>query len=162
MDKRTQVTFQPLARVVDRSALDRPVRPVARLAIQVPAEWIVTGSVLFVTTPRRLPCAHCGGGGCDACGRSGAFEAPGDSRGRTIQARLTARPGSAFVLRLPKPFGEGTAIELLLLEVHAGPSASAGVAQGATAMARAGRRQTWAVALALLAFVAVVALLVAR
>ena len=41
--------------------------------VKVRREWLSVGEVIELELPRNLSCATCGGGGCDACGRSGAI-----------------------------------------------------------------------------------------
>ena len=53
------------------SDLDRPRGPDVEYSIHVPRSWL-DGATLDVELPRKLGCAHCHGGGCDGCGRSGA------------------------------------------------------------------------------------------
>lgn len=37
-------------------------------------EWLEEGASVSIVLPRLLNCARCEGGGCDVCGRKGAFE----------------------------------------------------------------------------------------
>ncbi len=119
----------PLARLVDRDALDASTGGRAHLRIDVPAAWIEEGAEVEVTAPGRLACAGCEGGGCDACDRSGAFRAPEDPGARVLTARLPLlrAPGAALAIRIVRPFGPASAIEHLVLELRSGPSPSAGV-----------------------------------
>jgi hypothetical protein len=121
------VSSSPLGRVVDPAALDACEGDRARLAIDVPAAWLDEGADLVLTSPARLPCARCGGGGCDRCARSGALRAPVDATARVILARVAAgsRRGTAGVtLRITRPFGPEHPITQLLLEVRAAATAS--------------------------------------
>ncbi|MBI4954871.1 MAG: hypothetical protein HY908_22810 [Myxococcales bacterium] len=68
-----------LARLVDRAALDEAPGPRGRLRVTVPESWLATPSELEIRVPARLTCARCDGGGCDACGRSGAVRAFAES-----------------------------------------------------------------------------------
>jgi hypothetical protein len=75
-------------------------------------EWLVTGEVIELELPRNLACATCGGGGCDACGRSGAItlrrrEEPAE----VVEITLPARPeddapdSRGVTLRIPEQGG---------------------------------------------------------
>jgi hypothetical protein len=75
-------------------------------------EWLLTGEVIELELPRNLACATCGGGGCDACGRSGAItlrrrEEPAEF----VEITLPARPGDdapdsrGITLRIPEQGG---------------------------------------------------------
>jgi hypothetical protein len=127
------VRRSPLGRVLDPSALDAGAGPRARLRIEVPAAWLVEGAELSVLAPVRLACARCDGGGCDACGRSGALRAPAGAGERVLHASVPRAPGGpqAMVLRIPHPFGPEGGIEQLLLELHAASMASPGVTRRA-------------------------------
>lgn len=72
------------------------------------------GEVIELELPRNLACAACGGGGCDACGRSGAItlrrrEEPAE----VVEVTLPARPGEGddapdslgITLRIPEQGG---------------------------------------------------------
>jgi hypothetical protein len=63
-------------RLLDPSALDKKTSPRGRLSIVVPTEWLREGARLEVELPTRVRCDLCDGGGCDACGRSGAYRVP--------------------------------------------------------------------------------------
>jgi hypothetical protein len=119
----------PLARLVDRDALDASTGGRAHLRIDVPSAWLEEGAEVELTAPSRLPCAACAGGGCDACARSGAFRTPEDPGERVLHARLPLlrAPGAALALRIVQPFGPASVIEHLVLELRAGRSPSAGV-----------------------------------
>lgn len=116
-----------LDRVTDPSALDACAGARARLAVDVPAGWLLGGADLTISAPLRLACARCDGGGCDGCERSGALRAPEDPAMRVLHARLPAmRDASAAVaLRIPAPFGEDHPIAQLLVEVRAAAAPSA-------------------------------------
>jgi hypothetical protein len=125
-----------LGRVTDPEALARDDGPRARHAITIPAAWARSGAELAVTVPRRLVCARCEGGGCDACARGGALRAPDDDRERTIRVHVPAGSGAGAVLRIVRPFGEASPIAQLLLAIEPGAAPSAGVARVPTALAR--------------------------
>jgi hypothetical protein len=61
-----------LARVTSR-ALEGPRGPDVLHRVKVRREWLLVGEVIELELPRNVTCAGCGGGGCDACGRSGAI-----------------------------------------------------------------------------------------
>jgi hypothetical protein len=112
-----------LGRVVDPEALDACAGPRARLRVEVPAAWLAEGADLVVTSPARLSCARCDGGGCDACARSGALHAPDTAADRILRASIPPSD-RALGLRIPRPFGADHAIVQLLLEVAPGISPS--------------------------------------
>jgi hypothetical protein len=159
----------PLARLVDRDALDASRGARARLRIEVPAAWIEEGAVVEITAPGRLPCAGCEGGGCDACGRSGALRAPEDPADRVVSAGLPgagAPRGASVAIRLVRPFGDRSAIDHLLVELRAGPTPSVGVRRLAPpppAASPPGAALPWgAIAAAAVAIAAILAALLAR
>lgn len=125
-----------LGRVTDPEALARDEGPRARHAIVVPAAWASAGAELSVTVPRRLACARCEGGGCDACARAGALRLPDDEGERTIRVHLPAGSAAGAVLRIVRPFGEASAVTQLLLAIEPGDAPSAGVARVPTKVAR--------------------------
>lgn len=119
---------------MDPNALDAAAGARARLRIEVPSRWLDAGAAIELTAPRRLVCARCDGGGCDACGRSGALCAPEDAAARRVgvvlpQVLASPQAGErrAVLLRLPEPFGPEHAIAQLLVEVHAADGPSPGV-----------------------------------
>lgn len=102
----------------------------------MPAEWLAEGASIELELPRTLSCAACGGGGCDACGRSGAVY----TRGRKelpelVEVSLPSSTGGArgATVRLPKRGGLPSdetpelARGMLLLTVIPGEAASDGV-----------------------------------
>ncbi|MEZ4294610.1 MAG: hypothetical protein R3B70_06515 [Polyangiaceae bacterium] len=116
-----------LGRLVDKAALDADDGPRARAKVTVPASWGSEGALIEVTLPRTLECARCDGGGCDACGRSGALRGPGAERARVVRVRLPKAMGDGVAMRLGKPFGKASKIAQLWLEVRPGKAASASV-----------------------------------
>ena len=77
--------------------------------VKVRREWLVVGEVVEVELPRNLACAGCGGGGCDACGRSGAITLrQRDEPAEVVEVTLPARPGDdlpdsrGITLRIPE------------------------------------------------------------
>lgn len=109
-----------LGKLIDRGALDADEGPRARARVTVPAAWADGASLLEVTVPRALECARCDGGGCDACGRSGALRGPESDAARVVRLRLPRGLGDGVALRLARPFGRGSEITQLWLEVRPG------------------------------------------
>jgi hypothetical protein len=103
----------PLARVFDASELETIAGGRATLAIRVLAAW--AGESCTITVPRTLRCAPCDGGGCDGCGRSGAFRL---ETTRELVVHLPEPLPANVRLRLPEPFGANSGIALLLLDVE--------------------------------------------
>jgi hypothetical protein len=126
------------------TAMERPRGPDVQMAVAVPEEWITSGATLEIELPRNLACAACGGGGCDACDRSGAVSLRGRkepmetvevtlpssgtadrvlvSRARVVVVRIPARGGlPAEGLELPR----GN----LLLSVRSGVEPGRGVSR---------------------------------
>ena len=68
-----------------------------------------------IALPRLLPCARCQGGGCDVCGRKGAFEI-GSIDGPVVVSlpRQSTPTPSALRLRLPGYGARGDDAELPL------------------------------------------------
>ncbi len=64
-----------MAKVLGRvtGAVDVPRGPDVVHRINVPEAWLEEGARIELELPRNLSCAACGGGGCDACERSGAI-----------------------------------------------------------------------------------------
>lgn len=89
-----------LARVT--TDLDEPRGPDVLHTIEVPMEWLEEGASVSIVLPRLLSCARCEGGGCDVCGRKGAFEITpgGDPIVVSLPRQASAAP-SALRLRLP-------------------------------------------------------------
>jgi hypothetical protein len=88
-----------LARVTND--LDEPRGPDVLHGVEVPMEWLEEGASVSVVLPRLMPCARCEGGGCDVCGRKGAFEVAAEG---PVVVSLPRQPGaapSAIRLRLP-------------------------------------------------------------
>jgi hypothetical protein len=101
-----------LARVT--GGLDLPRGPDAKHRIRVLSRWLDEGAVIELELPRNLACAKCDGGGCDACGRSGAVTLRGrDEPPEIVQVTLPRRGDSAelagsgrgVVLRVPERGG---------------------------------------------------------
>lgn len=121
-----------------------PRGPDVQMNLVVPAEWILSNATIEIELPRNLACANCGGGGCDACERSGAVSLRGrDEAAETVEVTLQASsvsddvPSSRtrrIVLRIPergghapKTAGADVPRGNLLLSVRAGPAPPRGV-----------------------------------
>ncbi len=114
-----------LGRVLDPRALDEGAGPRGRVQITVPAAWLAVGCRVEILVARRLACARCDGGGCDACGKSGVLRAPDDEAARRLEITLPGTTNEAVALRLADPFGAGL-VDQLIVEIRAG-KASPGV-----------------------------------
>ncbi|MCC6901754.1 MAG: hypothetical protein IT377_22475 [Polyangiaceae bacterium] len=83
--------------------------------IHVAAEWLEEGALIEFELPRNLKCAACEGGGCDACGRSGAVSVRGRKElAELVQVTLPKRDesslestasGRTLVIRIPERGG---------------------------------------------------------
>jgi hypothetical protein len=80
--------------------------------VTVRREWLVVGEVIELELPRNLACAACGGGGCDACGRSGAITLrTRDEPAEMVEVTLPIRAGDdapdsrGITLRIPEQGG---------------------------------------------------------
>lgn len=109
-----------LARIADPEELSRRTGSIGRTKIAIPTSWL--GSLIEVDVPARLACGACDGGGCDRCGRSGAFKRETGAFKVTIELPPHMRDG--VLLRLPGPF-EGGGPDVLLMEIRAGEEADA-------------------------------------
>ena len=97
-----------LARVKSR-AVEGPRGPDVLHRVKVRREWLAVGEVVEIELPRNLACATCGGGGCDACGRSGAITLrQRDEPAEMVEVTLPARSGDelpdsrGITLRIPE------------------------------------------------------------
>jgi hypothetical protein len=91
-----------LARVTED--LEQPRGPDVLHAVEVPISWFAEGACIEVRLPRLLSCARCEGGGCDLCGRRGAFEQAASGAPSEIAVTLPAQAPEAtgpVRLRLP-------------------------------------------------------------
>lgn len=150
---------EPLARIA--LDLEGPRGPDVLHEIEVPAPWFERGARVQVDLPRRLVCAACEGGGCDRCGRSGAFEVPRDE---PLEFTLPTgtEPGVGVRVRFP---GLGAASAeategrgQLVLSVRVGEQPSRGVFAQPEEPLKATRADS-ALALRILAMVVLVTLL---
>ncbi|MBN2193786.1 MAG: hypothetical protein JW751_13300 [Polyangiaceae bacterium] len=90
---------------------DSPRGPDVKHKVRVVHRWLERGETIEVELPRNLACAVCDGGGCDACGGSGAVS----TRGRTDPAEFVqltlptvSRPSASprpLALRIPERGG---------------------------------------------------------
>jgi hypothetical protein len=115
---------EELPRLLDPAALDAKKDPRGRASIVVPTEWLRDGARLEVEVPSRLRCDLCDGGGCDACGRSGAYKLPEDRP--KVAVTLPRVTDDVIALRVTNPFGDATPA-LLVVRVAAGREPSTGV-----------------------------------
>lgn len=97
-----------LARVKSR-AVEGPRGPDVLHRVKVRREWLAVGEVVELELPRNLACATCGGGGCDACGRSGAITLRRRNEpAEVIEVTLPSRPvdelpeSGGITLRIPE------------------------------------------------------------
>ncbi|MCC6559153.1 MAG: hypothetical protein IT372_40020 [Polyangiaceae bacterium] len=153
-----------LGQVVDREALEAGEGARGRIRIAVPAAWSIEGAEIEITAPARVACARCDGGGCDGCARSGAHRIEGEAAARAVRLRVPGgiAEGGRVALRIARPFGDGAALEQLVVEVERGPAPSQCVALIAQPAPAASRSRAAAAALATLALLAAVAALVAN
>lgn len=124
-----------LGQIVDPEALSASAGARGRVRIEVPAAWLAEGSELELAAPTKIACDRCAGGGCDACGRSGALRAP--ETARAVRLQVPAGSTGGVALRIVRPFGDEAAIEQLIIEVRAGASPSPGVVRRTPAPSRA-------------------------
>ena len=80
--------------------------------VKVRREWLSVGEVIELELPRNLACATCGGGGCDACGRSGAITLrQRHEPAEVVEITLPSRPDDeqpdsrGITLRIPEQGG---------------------------------------------------------
>lgn len=108
-----------LGQVLDPRALDEGTGARGRVCVEVPTDWLAAGCRIAIVAPRRLPCARCDGGGCDACGKSGVLRAPDAADDRRLEITLPGTHHAAVALRLSDPFGGGL-VEQLIVEIRPG------------------------------------------
>ena len=102
-----------LGSVLDRDEPSTEGGPSGRLTIDVLDTWLEPHTALEIVVPTRLMCARCEGGGCDACGRSGAIRIQGSEEERRLRITLSE---SARGLRLVRPLGAEAGLDQLILE----------------------------------------------
>jgi hypothetical protein len=143
-----------LAQVLGRVAgvhLDSPRGADVLHSIRVAPLWLERGEAVEVTLPRNLCCAHCAGGGCDRCARSGAVSLWGrDEPPAVLELTLPQRSPEeienepAITLRIPdfggfSPPGTGHPRGLLLLRVMASAEADSSVVRAKRSTGLPGR-----------------------
>jgi hypothetical protein len=111
--------------------------PDASYELRLPVEWLAQGASIEFELPRHLACAVCGGGGCDACGRSGALSVRGkDEPPEVVPVTLpmleSGPEPAGLVLRIPQcgglpPVGHDVPRGHLLLRVLPGETTPATV-----------------------------------
>jgi hypothetical protein len=126
------------------TAMERPRGPDVQMVVAVPEDWIASGATLEIQLPRNLACAACGGGGCDACERSGAVSLRGRKEPiETVEVTLPsprtvdefpARTARVVVVRIPDrgglaPSGHELPRGNLLLSVRSGTEPGRGVSR---------------------------------
>lgn len=94
------------------------------MTVAVRPEWLARGDVIELAIPRRLECARCEGGGCDACARSGAIR-PSPEQGR-VQVGLPKNARAPLLVRLARPLGPDAGLEQLVVEVRVGAEPTPG------------------------------------
>jgi hypothetical protein len=165
-------------------ALDVPRGPDVIHRVRVARDWLESGATIEFELPRNLSCAACGGGGCDACERSGAISLRGRNELPEL-VRITLpkpRPGAdppssgrrGITVRIPERGGlaEDPALPrgVLLLRVTSGEAPDAGIsrvrrtepplaAEPAAAREKPRRRISWPVAAAIVLVLLLIALL---
>jgi hypothetical protein len=115
---------QPLARLVDREALEKEGGRIGRIELDVPRTWLEEGSSLEVDVARRVQCGRCDGGGCDGCGRSGAHRI--ESGSREVSLHVPSNQSAALRIRLAQPFDCNTLAQLWV-DLRGAENASANV-----------------------------------
>jgi len=116
-----------LGRLLDKDALENDSGARARVKISVPAAWADDTALVEITVARTLVCARCDGGGCDGCHRSGALRGPAKEAARRVRIRLPQNLRDGVALRIAQPFGRGSAITQLWIEVRPSAEPSAAV-----------------------------------
>jgi hypothetical protein len=120
---------EPLAKI--SLAVDGPRGPDVECEITVPADWFMEGRRIEVDLPSRLACASCAGGGCDACGRRGAFDVPKADVPLELTLPLAEGSPARFRVRIPGLGAPAADPELarghLILSVRVGDLPSRGV-----------------------------------
>lgn len=104
-----------LGRVLDREARDADAGARGLLRLEIPAEWLQVGGSLEIDAPLRLVCARCEGGGCASCSNSGALRV--DSEERRLDVVLSPGSDAAKRLRIEDPFGTGSTIRQVLVDL---------------------------------------------
>lgn len=124
-----------LARLLDRDEIDSAEGPRGTMMIALPPEWLAAGDPVEVVVPTRLVCARCDGGGCDACGRSGAIRIAGEQAERTTRFVLPKTTSERLVVRLLHPLGDAIDLSQLCIDVRIA-TASSPTTEGCTRLER--------------------------
>ncbi len=111
-----------LARVFDESEITRIPGGRASFEISVLEGW--ANRTCEIDVPRRLACATCEGGGCDACERRGAYRLEESDDERRVDVRLPSVLAGRTRIRIGQPFGATSVIGVLLLDVVLGEEPS--------------------------------------
>lgn len=111
-----------LARLLDPAALDAVEGPHGKMVVDLSSGQL--GQAVEVVVPRRLVCARCEGGGCDACGRSGAIRVHLAEAERTTHFILPMEANERLLVRLVRPLGDDAGLEQLTIEVRLTPATS--------------------------------------
>ncbi len=105
-----------LGRVTDPTALDDEHGGIAIVETFAPRAW--SGRRARLVLPRNVRCRGCGGGGCDDCGRSGAFRLPDDPIRRELEIAVPPFVEQVVAVRVPRPFGDDSPVRQLLVVVE--------------------------------------------
>ncbi len=118
---------------------ESPRGPDAKHRVRVKQQWLEEGAAIQFQLPRNLTCAACDGGGCDACGRSGAISLrargePAQLLTITLPRCDASRTSGGVVLRIPEQGGfvqNGPPLPrgMLLLSVTSAERPDAGVSR---------------------------------
>ena len=110
-----------LARLLDRAELDALEGPHGKMTTTFSSAQL--GEEVAIVVPSRVVCARCDGGGCDACGRSGAIRIDREESERTAYFVLPTEAGDgSFRVRLVRPLGDDAGLEQLTVDVHLLPA----------------------------------------
>jgi hypothetical protein len=131
LDSRSRTREKALGEILGRVVHAIPEQRGADVLyeLQLPRDWLAHGAAIAVDLPHQLACASCSGGGCDACGRTGAVTLRSrDASSEPLVVRLPCRPVAeqhvGVVLRIPDRGGLPAPDHpgprgLLLLRIHA-------------------------------------------
>lgn len=92
--------------------------PDVKHRVQVLTAWVEREATVELELPRHLACARCDGGGCDACGGSGAI---------TLRGRKD--PAELITVTLPRAASDGRGTVVRIPELG-GPASEAGGPRG--------------------------------
>ena len=114
-----------LGRVTDPAALREERVGVAQLELTLPTAW--TKRRVRITLPQTLRCSRCGGGGCDGCGRSGAFRLPADDEARRMELEVPIIGTKPVAVVVPRPLGDASPVRQLVCVIEGGGEPSTSV-----------------------------------